>query len=297
MIVITGSESFVGKELMKQCKKKNISFIGIDSIEVKNADYVYHQLDIRDSKINEIIPSNVDAIIHLAALSRDADCKGKGFECFDVNVMGTLNLIRAAKLKNVKQFIFASSEWVYNEFIDDEEKDEDSVIDISKYSSEYAFSKIVSEINLKQQFLNMFCSVTILRFGIIYGPRKNNWSAVESIFNEIKNETKIEISSLKNGRRFIHVTDIVNGIIKSIGLNGFNVLNLTGDYLITMKKLISESEKIFCKKVLVIERHQTVKDVRNPSNQKAKQVLNWKPEISLEEGLMSINNFLKMDKI
>ena len=216
MIVITGSESFVGKELIKQCKENKIPVIGIDSINVKNTDYTYHQIDIRDPKISEIIPENIDAIIHLAALSRDADCKGKAYECFDVNVIGTLNLIKAANKKNVKQFIFASSEWVYNDFTENEEKDEDEIIDISKHTSEYALSKIVSEINLKQQFMNKFCSVTILRFGIIYGPRKNNWSAVESIFDQIKNKSEITIGSLKNGRRFIHVSDIVDGIINQL---------------------------------------------------------------------------------
>mgnify|MGYP003972860675 CR=1 FL=1 len=289
MIVITGSESFVGKELIKQCKENKIPVIGIDSINVKNTDYTYHQIDIRDPKISEIIPENIDAIIHLAALSRDADCKGKAYECFDVNVIGTLNLIKAANKKNVKQFIFASSEWVYNDFTENEEKDEDEIIDISKHTSEYALSKIVSEINLKQQFMNKFCSVTILRFGIIYGPRKNNWSAVESIFDQIKNKSEITIGSLKNGRRFIHVSDIVDGIIKSIGLNGFNILNLTGDHLITMKNLISESQNICSKKITIIEKDPTVVNVRNPSNLRAKQFLNWYPKVPLREGLMSLN--------
>jgi len=289
MILITGSESFVGKELIKQCKENKISVMGIDSMNIKNAEYIYHQIDIRDPKISEVIPKNIDAIIHLAALSRDADCKDKAYECFDVNVIGTLNLIKAANKKNVKQFIFASSEWVYNDFTENEEKDENEIIDASKHTSEYALSKIVSEINLKQQFMNKFCSVTILRFGIIYGPRKNNWSAVESIFDQIKNKSEITIGSLKNGRRFIHVSDIVDGIIKSIGLNGFNILNLTGDHLITMKNLISESQNICSKKITIIEKDPTVVNVRNPSNLRAKQLLNWYPKISLREGLMSLN--------
>ena len=289
MILITGSESFVGKELIKQCKENKISVMGIDSMNIKNAEYIYHQIDIRDPKISEVIPKNIDAIIHLAALSRDADCKDKAYECFDVNVIGTLNLIKAANKKNVKQFIFASSEWVYNDFTENEEKDEDEIIDISKHTSEYALSKIVSEINLKQQFMNKFCSVTILRFGIIYGPRKNNWSAVESIFDQIKNKSEITIGSLKNGRRFIHVSDIVDGIIKSIGLNGFNILNLTGDHLITMKNLISESQNICSKKITIIEKDPTVVNVRNPSNLRAKQFLNWYPKVPLREGLMSLN--------
>lgn len=292
MIVITGSESFVGKELIKQCLKREMPIIGIDLIDVKNTDYTYHQLDICDPKIHEVIPDNVDVIIHLAALSRDADCKDKGYDCFNVNVMGTLNLIRAVKGKNVKNFIFASSEWVYEKFISNEEKDEDSVIDISQHKSEYALSKLVSEINLKQQFMNKFCNVTILRFGIIYGPRKFNWSAVESIASQVKNNNLIEVNSLKNARRFVHVYDIVNGIIKSFNLKGFNIINLTGNDMITIKDIIKTSEKIFEKTIKIKEKNPSKIDIRNPSNKKAKKIINWNPEINLEEGIKTIQSFI-----
>ena len=292
MILITGSESFVGKELIKQCKENKISVMGIDSMNIKNAEYIYHQIDIRDPKISEVIPKNIDAIIHLAALSRDADCKDKAYECFDVNVIGTLNLIKAANKKNVKQFIFASSEWVYNDFTENEEKDENEIIDASKHTSEYALSKIVSEINLKQQFMNKFCSVTILRFGIIYGPRKNNWSAVESIAHNVKESQEVTIGSRKTGRRFIHINDIIQGIILAIGIKGFNIINLTGNEIVSLDEIIHTSEKVFNKKVIIKEKDPENISLRNPSNCKAKKILNWEPKINLKDGIESIKKFI-----
>jgi nucleoside-diphosphate-sugar epimerase len=291
-IIITGSESFIGKEIIRQCKDSKIEIIGIDVIEKENSEFEYHKMNITEKTISNIIPNNVDAIIHLAALSRDPDCKGKAFECFQNNVMGTLNLMNCAKEKNVKQFIFASSEWVYDEFKENESKNEKSPINSLTLTSEYALSKLTSEINLKQEYQSKFCDVTILRFGIIYGPRKNNWSAVESICNQIKNKTEIQVGSLKNGRRFIHVTDIVKGIMKSIGLKGCNTINLTGDKIITIADLIEVGEKFYNKKIKVTEKDSNEKNIRNPSNNKAKDVLNWTPEISLEEGLKSIDRFL-----
>ena len=121
-IVITGSESFIGKTLISQLQSTEYEIIGFDSLEPINPVYDFHKIDIRNPEINKLIPVNTDILIHLAALSRDPDCKNKAIECFDVNVMGTLNLIRAAQLQNVKQFIFASSEWVYDKFINSEEK-------------------------------------------------------------------------------------------------------------------------------------------------------------------------------
>jgi len=291
-ILITGSESFVGKELIAKCKECKIQVIGIDSVKPENPNYEFYQKDIRSDQIGDLIPSDIDAIVHLAALSRDQDCIGKSYDCFDINVMGTLNLINSAFKKNVKQFIFASSEWVYNDFKMDEEKDEDSFIDITKHTSEYALSKLVSESNLRQQYERQLNSVTILRFGIIYGPRKNNWSAVESIFSQVKKHEEITINSKRNGRRFVHVSDICNGIIKSVGLKGFNIINLTGDSVITIKDLIDESEKILSKKISVIEKNPNEIDVRNPSNKKAKEIIDWSPKLTLSKGLKTVLEYV-----
>ncbi len=291
-IIITGSESFIGKELISQLKALDYTIIGFDSIIPTNPDYEFYQVDIRDPNIHKFIPNDVDVLIHLAALSRDSDCKNKAIECFDVNVMGTLNLIKSASEKNVKQFILASSEWVYDEFIDSEEKNEESIINIENHSSEYALSKLVSESNLRQQYGLGSCNITILRFGIIYGPRKSNWSAVESIFNQVKTKNEVTVGSLKTGRRFVHVSDIAQGIIHSFKLEGFNIINLTGNHIVTLQDLIELSQKILNKKINVSERNPEQISIRNPSNFKAKQLIGWEPKISLEEGLKTIDRFL-----
>jgi len=275
-IFITGSKGFIGKELVLQCQKQGIEVVGVDL-----------EADIRSKNIDELIPEGVDAIVHLAALPGDPVCRNKGYQCFDTNVLGTLNLIRVAEEKKVKQFIFASSEWVYDNYKEDEIKNEDSLINIANHTSEYALSKLVTEANLRQKYQHGFCPVTILRFGIIYGPRQSG-SAVESIFNSVRTKDEIETGSLKTGRCFIHVSDIVSGIIKSIGLKGFNTINLQGDSLITLGDIIETSKKILNKNPKIIETDPNNPSIRNISNEKAKKILKWKPEINLEKGLWRI---------
>jgi len=287
-IIITGSESFIGKELISQLKTLDYDIIGFDSASPTNPDYEFHQIDIRDPEIYKFIPNDTDVLIHLAALSRDSDCNKKAIECFDVNIMGTLNLIKSASVKNIKQFIFASSEWVYDKFIESEEKNEESIINIENHFSEYALSKLVSESNLRQQHNHGFCDVTILRFGIIYGPRKSNWSAVESIFSQVKNQNKVTVGSLKTGRRFVHVSDIARGIVDSFGLKGFNIINLTGNQIMTLKDIIDLSQQILNKKIQVLESNPEQISTRNPSNFKAKQIIRWEPKIDLKSGLESL---------
>lgn len=273
-ILITGAKGFVGKELVSQCKAK-----GIDVLEFDLPEF-----DTRKKEIVDAMPENLDAVVHLAALSRDPDCKNKGYECFENNVMATLNLMNAAETKKAKQFIFASSEWVYDRCSENEVKTEESVINIANHTSEYALSKLVSENNLRQKFQHGFCDTTVLRFGIIYGPRKEG-SAVESLFNQVREKSEIEVGSLGNARHFIYVSDIAKGIIKSIGLAGFNIINLEGDNLITLGDIIETSKKILGKDPKITEKTPDVKSVRRVSNEKAKKLLNWNPEINLEKGL------------
>ena len=287
-ILITGSESFIGKELIRQCKDKKIEIVGMDIVPKENSDYEYYQLDIKSSKLMENIPNDIDILVHLAALSRDSDCKGKAYECFENNVIGTLNMIKYALSRNVKQFIFSSSEWVYDELVNSELINEDHLINSQSLTSEYALSKLTSEINLHQQYLQNPIDITILRFGIIYGPRKSNWSAIESIASQVKNNNLIEVDSLKNARRFVHVYDIVNGIIKSFNLKGFNIINLTSEKIITLGEIIEKSQKIFNKSIKIIETDPDNVNIRNPSNEKAKKILNWTAEINIEDGLKTL---------
>jgi len=290
-IFITGSEGFIGRELISQCQKQGIEVVGVDS--KKGSRPNFYQADIRSKNIVELIPEGVDAVIHLAALSSDTDCKDRASECFDINVMGTLNLIETAEKKKVKQFIFASSEWVYDNCSKDEIKNEESFINVLNHNSEYALSKIVSEVNLRQKYQHGFCPVTILRFGIIYGQRLDGWSAVESLFYAVKSKDEVRVGSLKTGRCFIHVSDIASGIIKSIGLTGFNIINLAGNRLITLGEMIETSQKILRKNPKIIETDSTNASIRNISNEKAKELLNWRPEIDLTAGLNKLNHFFK----
>lgn len=286
-IFVTGCASFVGKELLRQCRSKKIETTGVDLLDLAQSGF--GAADICSRSISRYIPDDTDALIHLAALSRDADCKDNAYNCFNANVMGTLNLINAAKEKGVKQFIFASSEWVYGDFKEGEIKNEDSIIDAPSLKSEYALSKLVSELNLKQKFGNGFCPITILRFGIIYGPRTGNWSAVEALYNDVKMKDTVKVGSLKTARRFIHVSDIASGIISSIGRTGYEIFNLTGARLISLGDIIKASAEILKKDIKIIEENPSKVSIRNPDNAKAVSTLRWKPVIDLKQGLASLD--------
>ena len=286
-VFITGVKGFVGQELALQCEKQGMEVIGTDIFD--SDEHGYHKMDIASSdNMADIIPEACGAVIHLAALSRDQDCRNNAVSCFSTNVIGTLRLMEAAQKREVANFIFASTEWVYDTFSEGEIKDEDSFIDIGKHKSEYALSKLVSEANLRQKYQHGFCNVTILRFGIIYGPRKSNWSAVESLLHAVNTRNVVEVGSLKTGRCFIHVADIAKGVVNSIGLTGFHIINLQGDRLIRLGEVIEVSRLITGKEPSIVETSPNNISVRNITNKMARTVLNWAPDYDLEKGLKSL---------
>jgi nucleoside-diphosphate-sugar epimerase len=282
-LFMTGAESFVGKRLVKHCKDKKISYSGVDV--VASEDPNISKIDICDVDLNELIPSD-SVVVHLAAISRDPDCAKNPSLANKINVEGTLNVLRSAKIRDCRQLIFASSEWVYGQVSNDSEQQESDEIQIQRLDSVYAITKAVGEHYLR--LLREDLAVTILRFGIIYGPRPSNWSAVESLFNSVKNNEEVVVGSLKAGRRFIHVDDICAGILAAVGQINFEIFNISSDSTVTLGQIIEESKKIHSTTPRVIESSPEKISLRNPSNLKAKQRLNWSPLVSLSDGLKSL---------
>jgi len=95
---------------------------------------------------------------------------------------------------------------------------------------------------------------------------------------------------LKTGRCFIHVSDITTAIIKSIGLQGFNILNVQGDEFITLKDIIEGSKMILGRSPRVVETDPENFSARNVSNRRAKEALNWQPEYDLQRGLRTLHS-------
>ncbi len=291
-IFITGAESFVGKKLINEFKKfPKIKVYGCD-LKIKKKKF-FIKADIRQKNFYKKVPKNIDVIIHLAAISRDQDCSRDLVECYNTNVIGTLNILEAAKKLSVKRVLFASTEWVYHNELAQKGANENSKLDLEKLTSDYAKSKLISENNCRYYFETFKIDMAILRFGIIYGERHNNWSAVEALFNNVMKNNKITVGSLATARGFIHIDDICNGIIKSINLRGFNIVNLQGIKLLTLKNIINASEKILKKKVKIRELSSKFPSVRKIYSKKSNLKIKFKPTISLDEGLIRLNNFLK----
>jgi nucleoside-diphosphate-sugar epimerase len=121
----------------------------------------------------------------------------------------------------------------------------------------------------------------------------SNWSAVENLFNAARKEDEIKIGSTLTARRFIHVEDIVSGILASRGRSGFEIFNLSGDKPISLGEVVKTSAEVWGRTVRVVETNPSQPSIRNPDNAKARANLGWTLEFDLLSGLMDLKKFFE----
>jgi len=279
-VVVSGANGFIGTRLVQRLSGLGVEVVRIDAAATNGSSPV----DIRDPDVADLIPAS-SHVVHLAALSTSGACKADPAAAASINIVGTLNLAQAARAARAKQFVFASTEWVYGSSGSAEPTFEDLPIDMGSLTDIYAITKIAAEGLLKSS--DLFDNLTILRFGIVYGPRTENWSAVESLLNASA-KGLVEVGSLSTARRFIFVDDVVDGVLSSLGHRGQATLNIAGQKLVSLGEVITESGKILGRDVEVRETNPTAISVRNPDPSRALSVIGWQPQVDLHEGLSRV---------
>lgn len=292
-ILITGANGFVGSFLKKELTKKYF-VIGLDIFNdsYKNKNYKFLKIDLKKNFYFKLNKFKIDTIIHLAAISKDKLFKEDIKDSYENNIISTLNLIKFAQIKNITNFIFASSEWVYGDHNKNKLLTEDTYINRSKVKSGYGISKLICEDLIINSFnSNLIKNYVILRFGIIYGPRLQPASVVEGLIKEILKDDRIIINgSAKTSRKFIYINDLVNGIIKSINLKKPTILNLGHTNLVSIEQIIKiiNNNLKFNKKYIIQNPSQPV--IRNVSSNLAKNILKWTPKYNIQKGIANIIN-------
>jgi nucleoside-diphosphate-sugar epimerase len=285
-VVVTGADGFVGRSLVDRLRKQGAEVIAIDSEPTVEGTI---KANICDPMIEQWIPPQ-SIVIHLAALSTDGQCRQEPEKAVRVNILGTLNLANVSKQKGASQFIFASSEWVYGDTNGEEVKTESSPVDVATLTSVYAVTKAATEPMLRSEIAPE--NVTNLRFGIVYGPRPDSWSAVERLLVDVSEKATIQVGSVRTGRRFIYVDDLVDGILASIGQLGFSTFNLSGNDLVTIGDIITTSARLLSRAPEVIEASPDDWVQRNPSNALAVETLGWSPQHDISQGIREVADFL-----
>ncbi len=309
-ILVTGGAGFIGSHLVDKLIDRGDSVVLIDefndyynpkikrqniSQHAHNPNFKLYETDIRDSiTINQIIETHKpDCVVHLAARAGVRPSLQDPKLYYDVNVMGTLNVLEAMKQNNVPQLVFASSSSVYGNRASGPFKETDNT---DAQVSPYGASKKAGEL-LCHTYAHLYgIKTTCLRFFTVFGPRNRPDMACYLFTKAILDQKPITMfGDGSTGRDYTFVDDTVSGILEAIDQPfAFEIINLGNSSPVLLEDLIASIEKVAGKKANIIPGALQPGDVQltYADISRAKLLLGWEPKISLEAGLKSLHTWM-----
>ena len=307
-ILVTGCKGYIGTVLIEELNKRKYNVIGLDIGYFKDCiiselteNYEYLEKDIRDIKKDDL--KNVDAVIHLAALSNDPLGEFNPILTEDINLNGTIKLAKLCKLSGVERFIYVSSQSMYGISNLDTELDEyDSV---KNPITAYAKTKWEAEQQLNKMADSHFCIVSF-RPSTVFGfsPRLR----CDIVFNNFvacAYTTKlIEIKSDGTPwRPVIHIRDVCNALLagleapkKIINGNAYNIGYENGNF--SVRELAEAAARsIKGSKLVFTEEHPDSRTYKVSFKRIFRELGDWfKPKWDLDKGANElVSNFEKIN--
>jgi UDP-glucuronate 4-epimerase len=302
-ILVTGAAGFIGSHVCEYYLDQEIGVIGIDNFDpfysenikrenllksINNPKFNFFQTDIRDSaSLNKIFAENhVDYVIHLAAKAGVRPSIEAIEEYYDVNLNGTISLLQAMKLHNIRKLLFASSSSVYgnNKKIPFSESD-----NVDNPISPYAASKRSGDL-ICHVYAHLYkFDITCLRFFTVYGPRQRPDLAIHKFTKLIDEELPIPFyGDGTTSRDYTFIEDIVHGIDCALKhLNGYDIYNLGESNAINLKTMVETIENELGKKATINPLSLPGGDVNTTfaDISKAKKKLGYNPSQKFETGI------------
>lgn len=273
--LITGSEGFIGKYLVRELKKNKCRIIKFDSSNKK---------DITKWKDVQSIPK-VDVVFHLAARTFIPWCIKNPKETYEINTQGTLNILKYCRKHDAK-LVYPSS-YVYGmpEYLPIDENHP------LKPNNIYTKSKLMAEKLCINYHKDYQLNCTILRTFNIYGPGQRNDFLIPSIVRQIKENNKIMLKDPAPKRDFIYVIDVIRALIKAANYKKFGIFNIGYGKSYSVEQVVKNLVKIHGKKIHVDytneKRKNEIMDCYADIS-KAKKELGWKPTVNLDTGLKNV---------
>jgi UDP-glucose 4-epimerase len=294
-VFVTGGAGFIGSHLVEALERRGDQVCVIDNLSsgfrdnLAKTDAQFIVSDIRDEHAVFREMEGTEVMFHLAAFVSVPASVSNPVECYDTNVMGSLNLLKAAQELGVKRIVMASSAAVYGERTEVvSETDQLSPV------SPYATSKISME-DLARVFSKAYGLETVcLRFFNVYGPRQSPNStyaaAIPRFTQDLINNNQVTIrGDGAQTRDFIFISDVVQGLLKASDVAGVSgeVFNLAGGKSISIMELVDILHRFFPEAKEPNYGPARDGDIRfsQADISKAREALGYRPEVDVEEGL------------
>lgn len=314
-ILVTGAAGFIGSHASQAFLTRGDTVVGLDNLndyydparklanlaEVKasavhDGQFTFVKGDIRDSAlIGRLFAENrFDAVVHLAAMAGVGVSIKDPNLYYDVNLIGTLNLLDTSRHQQVGNFIFASTSSVYGNtkqvpFVEADPCD--------RPLAPYPASKRAAEM-LGFTYHHLYgLNFTATRFFTVYGPRGRVDMMAYKVADNIFFGKEVPIYNGGQMRRdWTYVRDIVKGILAATDRPlGFEIINLGRGEPVLLADFVSLIERFAGRKANLIPAPMPDTDIAYTyaDISKARRLLNYEPQVSVAAGVASFWQWYK----
>ena len=304
-VLVTGADGFIPSFVCDRLVELGANVTALirrnSSNEIKSIPHLIDKLKIRWGDITDLSllleeTKEIDVIYHLGAVSHVQYSLYNPVETYQTNTLGTMNVLEASRINNVKRVVHAGSAEVYG-------KPETVPIEENhplEPRSPYAAGKVASDRLMFAYYCTYGLPVVMSRFFGIYGPRQSIEKAIPKFILQIHNKkSPCVYGDGKQSRDYMFVTDAADaytrlGLADNVIGQAMNIGTGIETDIATLARLIikimgAKIEPNFTGKISPGEAGRLV---CNPT--KGMKLLDWKPTISLEDGLkQTVDYYLK----
>ena len=292
-IIITGGAGFIGSHIADAFVLRGDKVHVVDNYAAGkredriNSSVTYHEVDIRDYEAFAPIVAGATHVFHEAALPRVQFSIEHPTETFEVNLMGTINTLRAAHEGGVKRVVIASSGSVYGD---------QTVMPLVETmtpqpKSPYGLQKHMSELACRLWSEVYGLSTIALRYFNVYGSRMDpNGAYALAIAKFIKQRKEGKPITVwgdgSHSRDFTHVRDVVDANIRAAETakaGKGEVINIGAGRNVKVSELAT-----LIGGPVVYEEERLEPANALADNSRARELLDWKPSVTLENGIAEL---------
>lgn len=308
-VLITGACGFLGQFALRLFLNNNYHVFALDlpdtsqllASDIAANDYFqFIGANLLDENLSSLLPHDMDYVVHLGGLASVRDSFDHPADYHNVNVNGTINLLKVCMYLSICKFIFASSAAVYGPNSTDTMAESEPL----NPSNPYAKSKVDAEHHIEHLGKKYGFDTVILRFFNIYGPgqKLDGPGIVPAFIRSMHIDNKIEIfGDGKRTRSFIHAQDCAEAILLSCTeLTGSSVvLNICAESSTSIQEvaeILIQSSGRDDIQIDNIPLDMKPAEKSGCSGKLAKSLLGFTPEISIRTGLKeTYNSFVSVD--
>lgn len=312
-VLVTGAGGFIGSHLIERLIDLGADVKGfarynsrndwglleiIPSQKLDSLQIISGDLQDYDAVFSAV--RDVDVIFHLGSLISIPYSYIRPRDTIENNILSTLNILTAARDLGVEKVVHTSSSEVYGTalYVPIDEKHP------LQGQSPYSASKIGADKIAESFYCSFDLPVATIRPFNTYGPRQSARAIIPTIITQAIEQEKIKLGSLFPTRDYTFVKDTVNGFIRtaesksSIG----EVINIGSNFEISMGDLAQRISSLLNKDIMIMQDSSRVRPLKSEvkrlwcDNAKAKRLLGWEPQVSLDEGLKETIEWISENK-